>query len=86
LQSGQQNGQQSGQQNTTIEKQQSKVLKFCVEPKSSNEIKVFLDIKSRQYISSKIINPLIRSGKLEYVNKNSVNARNQKYITVKIDK
>ena len=41
-----------------------------------------LKIKSRQYVSSYIIKPLINSGKLDYTNKNSVNARNQKYITI----
>lgn len=38
-----------------------------------------LKIKSRQYISTYILKPLIKAGKLEYTNKNSVNARNQKY-------
>lgn len=38
-----------------------------------------LKIKSRQYISTYILKPLIKEGKLEYTNKNSVNARNQKY-------
>ena len=40
-----------------------------------------LKIKSRQYISSNIIKPLIDDNKLEYTNKNSINARNQKYKT-----
>lgn len=38
-----------------------------------------------QYIFTNIIKPLINEGKWEYTNKNSVNARNQKYVTV-IDK
>ena len=83
--SGQQiSGQQiSGQQTKQIETYQQKVLGFCKTAKSSKEIRNFLQIKSRQYISSNIINPLIIQGKLEYTNKKSINAKNQKYITKK---
>ncbi len=57
------------------------ILKFCVEPKTMIEIKNLLNIKSRQYISTNIIKPLIDDGRLEYTNKNNINARNQKYKT-----
>ena len=40
-----------------------------------------IEIKSRAYISSNIIKPLINDGKLDYVNKKRANAKNQKYIT-----
>lgn len=78
-----QKGQQSGQQNTSLENYKNIVLEFCLEPKTAKEIKDLLKIKSRQYVSSNIIKPLISEGKLEYTNKNSINARNQKYITKK---
>ncbi len=61
----------------------NKVLDFCREPKSAKEIKECLNIKSRSYISRKIINPLILNGKLEYENKKHIKASNQRYITVK---
>ena len=84
--SGQQNnqisGQQSGQQ-TTIEYYKDKVLEYCQEPRTAKEIKEYLSISSRQYISTNIIRPLINEGKLDYTNKNSVNAKNQKYVTIK---
>ena len=57
------------------------VKKEFLEAKTAKEIKDLLKIKSRQYISANIINPLINEGKLEYTNKNSINARNQKYKT-----
>lgn len=41
-----------------------------------------LKIKSRQYVSTNIIKPLIDAGKLDYTNKNSINSKNQKYITI----
>ena len=80
-----QSGQQSGQQ-TTIESYKQKLLDYCKEAKTAKEIKEYLDIKSRQYVSTHLIKPLIDEGKLDYTNKNSVNARNQKYITVINDK
>lgn len=58
------------------------VLQYCIVPRNAKEISEYLNIKSRQYISTNIIKPLINDGKLEYTNKNSVNARNQKYVTV----
>ena len=75
-------GQQSGQQ-TSIEDNKLKILKYCVEAKSAKEIREYLKIKSRQYISTYLIKPLISEGRLGYTNKNSINARNQKYITLK---
>ena len=78
-----QSGQQSRQQKSNIDEYQNIVLEYCKDAKTAKEIKDYLQIKSRQYISTNIIKPLIDSGKLEYTNKKSINARNQKYLTVK---
>ena len=83
VQKGQQSDTQSGQQNTSLENYKNIVLEFCLGPKTAKEIKDLLKIKSRQYVSSNIIKPLISEGKLEYTNKNSINARNQKYVAKK---
>lgn len=77
-----QSGQQSGQQKFLINDYKTMVLQYCTIPRNAKEISEYLNIKSRQYISTNIIKPLINEGKLEYTNKNSVNARNQKYVTV----
>ena len=69
-------GQQAGQQ-INIEYNKKRVLEFCNEPKTAKEI------NSRQYISTNIIKPLINERKLDYTNKNGINAKNQKYITIK---
>lgn len=74
---------QSGQQDKKIEIYKKQVLDYCVEEKTAKQISNLLNIKSRQYISSNIIKPLINDGKLDYTNKNAVNAKNQRYITVK---
>jgi len=55
-------------------------------PKSTNEIKEYLGIKSRNYVREKIIKPLIENNFLDYTNKNHINASNQKYITLKKEK
>ena len=59
----------------------SKVLKYCKTPKTAKEIREYLQISSKRYVAYEIIKPLIEEGKLEYTNKNSINARNQKYQT-----
>ena len=41
---------------------------------------MYLKISSKRYVAYKIIKPLINHGKLEYINKKNINARNQKYV------
>ena len=84
--SGQQSGQQGGQQNGDFGRYKLMILDFCSEPRTAKEISNYIKVKSRQYISSNFIKPLIDEGKLEYTNKKSINARNQKYVTVKDNK
>ena len=57
------------------------VIDFCILPKSARQIREYLNIKSRNYVSDNIIKPLIKNGKLEQTNKNHLNASNQKYKT-----
>lgn len=59
-----------------------KVLEYCKEPKTAKEIRDYLNISSKRYVAYNIIKPLIDMRKLEYTNKKSINARNQKYKTV----
>ena len=85
---GQQKGSSAGQQNERynlkLEQMKRVVLTCCTEPKTIKELQTLLKIKSRQYFSTNIIKALIDEGKLEYTNKNSVHARNQKYKTKNI--
>ena len=60
-----------------------KVLNFCIKPKTSEEIRKFTGIKTKSVFSRQIIKPLVENGLLDYTNKNSINARNQKYVTIK---
>ena len=81
-----QSGQQTGQQNSDLKKYKLMILEFCTKPRTAKEISNYIKIKSRQYISSNFIKPLIDEGKLEYTNKKSINARNQRYVTVRDNK
>ena len=60
------------QVHNTIDALKEKVLNYCEIPKSS-----------KKYVDDSIIKPLLKAGMLEYTNKKSIHARNQKYITVK---
>lgn len=67
----------------TIDELKAKVLNYCEIPKSSKEIREYVGLSSKTYVADSIIKPLLKAGMLEYTNKKSINARNQKYITVK---
>ncbi len=56
----------------------NKVVEFCKEPNSSNEIRKYIGIETKRVLSRNIIKPLIASKKFDYINKKSVNAKNQK--------
>ena len=73
---------QSDTQFTTATNITEKVLEYCKEPKTAKEIRDYLNISSKRYVAYNIIKPLIDMRKLEYTNKKSINARNQKYKTV----
>ncbi len=86
-QSGTQTDTQSGIQSDTQSNRfhtiQKKILEYCIEPRTSKEIRDYIGISSKSYVATNILKPMIDSKKLEYTNKNSTNARNQKYVTYK---
>ena len=71
------------QTHNTIDELKAKVLNYCEIPRSSKEIREYVGLSSKTYVADSIIKPLLKEGMLEYTNKKSINARNQKYITVK---
>ncbi|MGD1821605.1 MAG: Fic family protein [Pleomorphochaeta sp.] len=58
-----------------------KVLEFCKEPKTRAEIQEFLAIKSRPYLSQKILNPLIEKDLLLLTLPDKLTSKKQKYYT-----
>jgi len=60
--------------------QAEKVLQFCIEPRSRNEIQSFLDLKNREYFRKEILNPLIKEGKLALTIPDKPKSPKQRYI------
>ena len=56
---------------------------MCITRKTAKEIRTQLKIKLHNYVSENIIKPLIAEGLIDYTNKNNINAKNQKYVTIK---
>ena len=57
-----------------------KIIEFCAEPKSREEIQSFVGIAHREYFRAKILKPLLDSGKLKMTIPDKPNSRNQKYV------
>ena len=77
------NKQVSEQVSEQVLKNRKLVVKYCSSQKTAKEIREFLNIKSRNYVNTNILKPLINAGLIEYTNKKHINASNQRYITVK---
>ena len=56
-----------------------KVLEFCLEPKSRDEIQEFLGLKHREYFRKEILKPLIKKGLLKLTIPNKPTSPKQKY-------
>lgn len=57
-----------------------KIIEFCAEPKSREEIQLFVGIAHREHFRVKILKPLLDSGKLKMTIPDKPNSRNQKYV------
>lgn len=58
------------------------LLKFCIIPRTRNEIANYLGISTASYAIKKYVVPLVKSGKMALTNKQTPNSPNQKYYTV----
>ena len=58
----------------------NKILEFCKQPKSLNEIMVELGYKSNRTLKREYINPLLQSGKLKMTIPDKPTSRKQRYI------
>ena len=74
----QDNTQDSIQDNTQNKSQM--ILDFCSVPRSRTEIQGYIEIKNRSYFLSKILKPLLESGKLKMTMPDKPTSRSQKYI------
>ena len=63
----------------------NKILKFCTEPKTREEIQGFIGIKDRKYFRTEILNPLLEKGILIPTIPDKPNSPKQKYYSKKTD-
>jgi Fic family protein len=56
------------------------ILAFCEEPRTRDEIQRYIGITNRGYFRTKILKPLLESGKLKMTIPDKPNSRNQKYV------
>ena len=59
-----------------------RLLDFCSEPRTRDEMQQFIEIANREHFRKMILKPLLDSGKLEMTIPDKPNSRNQKYIKV----
>ena len=63
-----------------------KLLKFCEEPKSRDEIQDYIGIKNREYFRKKILKPLIEKNLLMLTKPDKPTSPNQKYYSKKLSR
>ena len=59
---------------------QDKILEFCKEPRTTEEIMAYLGLKDRRNFYIKYMRPLLDSGKLQMTIPDKPNHKNQKYM------
>ena len=78
-------GQVAEQDNEQV-KREKKILEFCTEPKTREEIQKFVGIIRREHFRVNILKPMLDSGKLEMTIPDKPNSRLQKYRITAIGK
>jgi ATP-dependent DNA helicase RecG len=71
----------AGDQVSDQDDRTKEILEFCKVPKSRSEIQDFLEIKSKRYLRTKILNPLIKGGLLKLTIPDKPTSPKQKYYT-----
>ena len=61
--------------------EQDKLVEFCKEPRTRNEMQIFCGIEGRKKFNEKYLKPLLTSGKLAMTIPDKPNSKNQKYIS-----
>ena len=76
--------QQATQQATQqVDERTGKIIEFCIEPKTREEIQEYLNLKDREYFRSEILSPLIEKGILKLTIPDKPKSPNQKYYSEK---
>ena len=59
---------------------QDKILEFCIKPRTTKEIMIYLGLKDRRNFYLKYMRPLLDSGELQMTIPEKPNNKNQKYV------
>ena len=70
-----------GQATEEATEQAEKLLAFCIEPRSREEMQSFLNLKHREHFRVEILKPLLEQGLLEPTIPDKPKSPNQKYVT-----
>ena len=71
---------QDTMQDTMQDERTERLLDFCFEPRTRDEMQQFIEIANREHFRKMILKPLLDSGKLEMTIPDKPNSRNQKYM------
>lgn len=72
---------QKNTENIEIDKEDARLLEYCKKPRSREDIKNFLKLKTWNYIMERWIKPLLAEGKLQLTMPEKPRSRQQKYYT-----
>ncbi len=75
-----QDNEQENEQDSEQVGYEEKILAFCVEPRTREEIQAFVGIARRERFRAKILRPLLDSGRLRMTIPDKPNSRNQRYV------
>ena len=81
---GEASGEVSGEAGGEVEKTQ-KIIEYCTEPRTKVEIQKYLLIQSERYVRERLINPLLRAGKLARTLPEKPSSPKQKYYSTKTE-
>lgn len=69
----------AGQATPQVDENEIKIINFCIEPKSREEIQEFTGLKHREHFRKDILKPLIDKGVLKLTIPNKPTSPKQKY-------
>ena len=65
---------------TTQDEKTNRLIEYCSEPRTRDELQQFVGIKTREYFRRSILKPLLESGQLQMTIPDKPNSQNQKYV------
>ena len=67
-------------QDTMQDNRLTKLVEFCINPRTREEMQLYIDISNREHFRKSFLRPLLESGQLKMTIPDKPNSRNQKYV------